>query len=554
MLYEELAKVYFRLETTSSTIAKTKILAELFKKTPKELLRIIVLLSQGQVFPPWMNKELRIGENLAMQAISRAIGVRKDEIIEAVKKYGDLGSACEALLKRRKQVTLFQEELTVKKVYDTFVKIAEAEGEGSIDAKVSYLSSLISSAKPIEGKYIIRTVLGELRIGVGEGIVRDAIAEAFRVDAELVEIAYAILNDFGEVAELAMKGNEALRNVKLKPGRPIKVMLYHKAESISEALEKTGTPAQVEYKYDGFRTLIHKIGDKIIIFTRRLEDVTKQFPDVVERARRAIKAREAIIDSETIGFDPSTGRWLPFQRISQRIKRKYDIEKMAKEIPVKTRVFDVLYVDGENLIFKPLKERWAVLEKIIAEEEEFKLAEHARISSSKEGEEFYEKALKDGAEGIMIKNLNAPYKPGQRTGYGYKLKPTMETLDVVIIGAEWGEGKRAHWLSSFLLGVRDPETGEFLPIGKMGTGLTEAQFEMFTQMLKPLIIEEKGKEVKIKPKIVVEVSYQEIQKSPKYASGFALRFPRFVRLREDKGPEEADTIERVALLYEKQKK
>lgn len=552
MKYEVMAKTYAKLESTSSILEKVEILSQLLKNTQKENLKRVVYLAMGRIFPSWSEKELNVGEKLTIAAISRASGANKEEIINLVKKKGDLGSAAAVLIAKRKQVILFKEELTVEKVFSTFQKIASAEGEGSVDKKIALLSELLSNATPEEAKYIVRTVMGELRIGVGEGIVRDAISKAFSVPSELVERAYAILNDFGEVAEAALKGPEALRSVKLVPGRPLKVMLYHKAESIKEALEKVGGEAQIEYKYDGFRTQIHKIGDRVMIFTRRLENVTSQFPEVVERALNCLNAAEVVIDSETIGFDPNTGKWLPFQRISQRIKRKYDIQKMMKEIPVETHVFDILYLNGENLIDKPLRERFEILKKILKESGRFRIVDYIRTSKEKEAENFYRRALEIGAEGVMIKNLNAVYKPGQRTGYGYKIKPVMETLDLVIIGAEWGEGKRAHWLSSYLLGVRDPETGKFLSIGKTGTGMTEDEFENMTQILKPLIKVEKGREVEIEPKIVVEVAFQEIQKSPNYESGFALRFPRIVRIRDDKGAEEADTIERVKYLYEQQ--
>ncbi len=554
MLYQKIAEVYSKLEATSSTLEKTKILAGLFKNCPENLIKTVVRLATGEIFAPWEQKELNLGEKLTIAAIARATGARKEEIEKLRTIKGDLGAAAAYLVAMRKQRSLFVQDLTVEEVYNTLRRIGEAEGEGSMDLKISLLSKLLSNAKPEEAKYLVRTVLGQLRIGVGEGIVRDALARAFAVPTELVERAYAIINDFGEVAEILVKeGKEGLKKVKFKPGRPLKVMLYHKAESAEDAIKKVGLPCRVEFKYDGFRTQIHKMGDKIFLFTRRLEDVTKQFPDVVERVKKFVKAEVAILDSETVGVDKATGRWLPFQRISQRIKRKYDIEKMIEEIPVETHVFDILYLNGENLIDLPLEERLKKLEEVIESSEAFKVADGIIANSVEEIEEFYHEALRRGAEGIMIKNLKAPYVPGQRTGYGYKLKPVMETLDLVIIGAEWGEGKRAHWLSSYLLAARDEATGEFLPVGKLGTGMTEEELERMTEMLKPLIEEEKGKEVKIRPKIVVEVAFQEIQKSPKYASGFALRFPRLVRIREDRSPEECDTVARVAELYRKQR-
>ncbi len=552
MRYSVLAGTYAELESSSSILRKVDILSKLFSSTPPKLIRKVAYLATGDVFPPWDPRKLNLAENLSIMAISRVTGSPKVEILKKLREEGDLGSAAAGLLRSRRQSTLASRELTVEGVYGSFEKIASSEGVGSVERKVSLLAELISNAEPEEAKYLIRTVLGQLRIGVGEGIVRDAIAKTFGVSASLVEKAHAVLNDYGEVAELASKGEEALKGVKLRPGRPLKVMLYPKAESVEDAISRTGLPVQAEYKYDGFRTQIHKLGDKVLIFTRRLDDVTAQFPDIVEAVLEAVKAREVVLDGESVGIDPGTGRFVPFQKIGQRIKRKYDIARMVKEIPVETHLFDILYLDGENLIDKPLRERFDILRGVFKESSRLKLVDFIQAGSREEVEAFYKRALAKNLEGLMLKSLDSPYKPGQRVGYGYKLKPETETLDLVVVGAEWGEGKRANWLSSYLLAARDPETGRFLPVGKMATGMTETDLENMTEMFKPLVESERGKEVRLKPKVVLEVGYQEIQKSPKYASGFALRFPRMVRIRDDKGPAEADTVERVRFLFESQ--
>jgi intein/homing endonuclease len=298
---------------------------------------------------------------------------------------------------------------------------------------------------------------------------------------------------------------------------------------------------------------IHKKGEKIWLFTRRLEEVTQQFPDVVELCRKGLNAEECVVEGEVLGIDAKTGYPLPFQVLSQRIHRKYDIEKMVEEIPVQVNLFDVVYVNGEMLLDKTLLERRKVLEKIVREiPGKFQLAKQIITDDIKKLEEFYHEALNAKQEGIFLKVLDSKYIFGRHVGGWYKIKPIMETLDLVIVGAEWGTGARAKWLSSYVLACRDPDTGKFLPCGMMGTGLTEEQFESMTEVLKELIISQKGREVKIKPKIVVEVGYQEIQKSPNYESGFALRFPRLIRIRDDKSPDEADTIERVKNLFESQ--
>lgn len=551
MKYKVLAGTYALLEATPSTLKKTDILSELLAGTPKELLCKVTYLATGGVFPPWDPRKLNVAENISIMVISRVTGSDRKEVVEVQKREGDLGSAAAKLLEMRKQSTLVSRELTVEGVYDAFEKIASSEGLGSLDKKVSILSELISNADPEEAQYIVRTVLGQLRVGVGEGTSRDAIAKTFGVPKEKVERAFHILNDHGEVAELASKGEKALDKVVLRTERPLRAMLYPKADSVGDALAKTGLPVQAEFKYDGFRTQIHKVGDSVKIFTRRLDDVSEQFPDIVEAVLKGVTAKEVIIDSESVGVDPATGRFVPFQKISQRIKRKYDIAKLAREVPVETHLFDLLYLEGKNLIEEPLEKRFRLLRRIFRPSARLKLVDFVQAVDEAAVDAFYKKALAKNAEGLMLKNLGSPYKPGQRVGYGYKLKPETETLDLVVVGAEWGEGKRTRWLSSYLLAARGADDG-FLPVGKMATGMTEADLQKMTKMFLPLVETERGKKLRLKPRIVLEVGYQEIQKSNKYSSGFALRFPRMIRLRDDRGPEDADTVERVKFLFESQ--
>lgn len=556
MLYKELAQVYEKLEKISSKIAKTEILASLFKKAEEKELPKLVLLSQGRVFLPFEEREIGIASKLMMRAIAKVTGFSIEKIENLFKKYGDLGKVAEELISKKRQVVFFKKPLTIEFVFNRLREIGCYEGEGSQEKKLLGLSGLLALAEPIEARYIVRTILSELRIGVAEGIIRDAIVEAFlkkypKEEATYwVDYAWNVLGDFGEVAKIAKKqGLEGLKNVKPILGRPVQPMLGVKAESIEEVLKKHKVVV-VEFKYDGLRLQIHKKGERVWLFTRRLENVTKQFPDVVEVVKSHLKADECIVEGEAWPIDLKTKKPMPFQKLSQRIQRKYDIEKMAKEIPVQLNLFDILYLNGEVLFQKPLKERRKILESIVEEVElKLKLAESIVTSDIKEIEEFYHKALELKQEGVFLKNPESKYIFGRHVGGWYKIKPTMETLDLVIIGAQWGEGLRSKWLSSYLLAVRDPDSGKFLTCGMSGTGLTEEQFEHMTEMLKPLIIKEEGKTVYVKPKIVVEVSYQEIQKSPKYDSGFALRFPRIERIRFDKGPNEIDTIQRLKQLY-----
>ncbi|MEM5815372.1 MAG: ATP-dependent DNA ligase [Candidatus Aenigmatarchaeota archaeon] len=559
MEYNTLVEYYEKLEKISSKIEKTKILAELFRNCDSKNLEMVTYLVQGIVYPKYMQIEMGIATQLMMKIISKAVGMPVEKIEEEFAKTGDLGLVVEKFIPKKRQSILFKKSLTIEMVFENLRKVALASGEGAQEKKIQTVYSMLLFASPKEAKYLVRTILGELRIGVAEGIVRDAIVEAFlRKDEEseeAVDYAWNILSDFSIVAKIAKEeGIKGLKNVKIEFGRPIQVMLGEKAESIEEVVKEFGKIA-AEWKYDGMRTLIMKKNSNIKLFTRRQEDVTKQFPDLCELCLKRIEVEECVIEGETIAVNSQTGEPLAFQILSRRIHRKYDIEEMVKKIPIRIHLFDIVYLNGEMIINKPLIERRKILENIVKEVPgKFELAKQIISDNVKELEEFYQAALKAKQEGLMLKVLNSPYKFGRHVGGWYKIKPTMETLDLVIVGATWGEGSRAQWLTSYELAVRDPDTGNFLRCGMMSTGLSEEEYEMMTGLLKSLIIQEKGKEVKIRPKIVIEVKYQEIQKSPNYESGYALRFPAFVRIRDDKGPEEADTLERLIELYKSQGK
>jgi len=582
MEYSHLTGLYEKLEATTKRLEKTKLLADFLKDcTPKEVDKIL-LLAQGLVFPRYDERKIGIASKLIIKALSIAAGLTSIEIEKSWKKTGDLGLTTEDLIKKKSQHTLFSQDLSVDKVFNNIQKLATIEGIGSTDVKLKIIAELLTSAKPREARYIVRTLLEDLRVGLGEGALRDAIAMAYferhggKLDldskdpsfgggSELAKIrdsiqeAYDVTNDYAIVAQLIMDEDvEKLANLKLDTQKPIKAMLAQKAKDVNEAFETVGRPAAIEYKYDGFRMIIGKNNDKITIHTRRLENVTNQFPEVARLIRENIKAESCIIDGEAVGYDPKTKKYVAFQNISQRIKRKYDIEKMAKEIPIELNIFDIVYYNGKSMIKEPFIERRKAIEKIVKPKEfHIRLAEQTITGKDSEAEKFYKKSLNAGNEGVMFKNLNAIYKPGSRVGTWIKLKPIMETLDLVIVAAEWGEGKRAGWLTSFTLAVIDKDTDEFLEIGKFGTGIKEkeelgASFEQLTQLLKPNIISEKGKNTRIKPNLVVEISFEEIQKSPSYSSGYALRFPRLVRIREDRSPDEASSLEQVEKMYKEQ--
>ncbi|MFH1978608.1 MAG: ATP-dependent DNA ligase [Candidatus Aenigmatarchaeota archaeon] len=567
MKYSLLVDVYEKLENTSSRLEKIDQIASLLSKTDEDLLSRITLLVQGKVFPSWSDQEIGIASQLAMKIIATATGFSLKEIENKFREIGDFGLVVEEFMKKKKQRTLFTRPLTVEKVFQNLESLASIEGKGSQDRKFQLVSELINASGPKEAKYIIRTTIGDLRIGVAEGVLRDSVAKAFFPDVsdeekkeiiKIVEWAWFLRTDYGEVAMIAKtKGLTGLKNVKLKTGKPYHVLLSEKATDLKEAVEKF-EHVVLEFKFDGARISIHKKGDKIWLYTRRLEDVTKQFPDLVELVKKGLKADDCVIEGELLGIDQKTGKPLPFQSLSQRIKRKYDIDKAMKDIPIQANLFEIVQLDGKMLFDLSLTERRKILESVIKEiPGKFQIAEQLITKDLKKAEEFYKRALNANQEGVMVKNLDATYQPGRRVGYWLKVKPIMETLDLAIIGATWGTGKRTGWLGSLILGCRDPKTGEFLECGMIGTGIKEkgegVTFDQLTEMLKPYVISEKGNEIRIKPKIIVEIAYEEIQKSPNYASGFALRFPRLVKLREDKGPLDTDSTERVIKIYSKQR-
>ncbi|MFH1770745.1 MAG: ATP-dependent DNA ligase [archaeon] len=580
MKYSKLVDVYEHIESTSKRLEKTYYISELLKDTKESDLKEIILLLRGQIFPDWDKRKIGVASKLVLKAINTASGAGIKEIENMWRKIGDLGLVAEQVIKNKSQSTLFSLSLKVSKVFANLQKLTDIEGSGSVDRKTQLIAELLSSAKPKEAKYIVRTVLEDLRVGIGDGTMRDAIIwaylpvkvnydpekiaidvnrEEYNKIAAIVQSALDKSNDFTVTALAAIKGEAELKKITLMPGNPIKVMLAQKVTNMDMGFEKVGTPAVLEYKYDGFRMQVHKFKGTVKIFTRRLENVTKQFPEIAGYVNEHVKGESFILDCEAVGFDSKTDKYLVFQNISQRIRRKYNIEEMAKKMPVELNVFDLLFYNGEDYLEKPLKERRAMLEKIV-EDKKFQIILSKKIvtSNKEEATKFYDESLAKGNEGVMLKSLDSPYKPGSRVGFMIKLKPTMDTFDLVIVGAEWGEGKRSGWLTSFTLACID-EDDNFVEIGKVGTGVKEKpeeglSFEELTEALKPYIISEKGREVKIKPNIVLEIKFEEIQKSPTYGSGYALRFPRVVQMRDDRRPDEISILGAIKEDFENQKK
>lgn len=568
MKYEKLAELYNNISSTTKRLKKTEILAQ-FLKNLSEDDRDVLYLLLGDIYPEYDERRIGISSQLAIRAISKATGINAKDVTKKWREIGDLGKVAEELTKKKRQHTLHRHILTTEKVLENLRKLPELEGKGSVDKKLALITELLSSATPIEALYLVRTLIGALRMGVKESTIRDAMAEAFFKEKNKatkdIQSAIDKSNDIASVFDIARHGKTVgFNKLHLEVGKPIKVMLAQKAKNIHDAFERVGKPAAVEYKYDGFRMLIHKKDDgKVILFTRRLENVTKQFPEVIGYVKKYVKGKSFIIDSEAVGYNRKTREYTPFQKISQRIRRKHNVEKLREELPVELNVFDILYYNGKSMLDVPFRKRTVLIRKII-QNHPYKIicAKQIITSSEKKAETFYKKALKDHQEGVMFKNLDARYQPGSRVGQMLKVKPEERDLDLVIVGGEYGTGKRSGWLSSFILACYDPDKKRYLEIGKVGTGIKEKatnesggiSFNELTERLKPHIISEKGRKVKIKPWQVIAVTYQEIERSTNYDSGFALRFPRFTVLRPDKGPKEANTLDDVKKSFENQKR
>ena len=556
MEYRRLVEMYDRLDATSSTLEKTDILANMFGDA-EELLPELTQLARGRLFASWESDDLGVSSSLTAQAIGDATGIDDNQIESWWRETGDLGDAAAKAVENRTQTTLVSDTLDVRTVYDTLRGLADYEGSGSQERRIDDIADLLADAEPDETRYIVRTIVGAMRLGVGEGTIRDAIATAFfdRSDeaVKAVERAYEVTNDFRTVSETVRdQGRDGLADLEVELFRPVKAMLAQKSENVADALDATEQPL-IEYKYDGMRTKIHVRGDEVRVFTRRLKDVTTQFPDIVAAVHEEITAESAIIEAEVVAYDHETGSPIPFQEFSKRIKRKNDIEEMAAEYPATVHVFDLLYYDGESLVDTPLSERVERLEGIIEHDgETIKRAANLQPASVEEAESFYADALEAGQEGLIVKNMDAPYQPGSRVGYMLKVKPMMEPLDLVVVQAKWSEGRKSDWLGRLRLACWNDKREELREVGRMFSGLTDAELREITAKLEPLIQSVDGRTAKLRPEVVIEVEYEEIQESTTYDSGYALRFPRFGGFREDLGPEDADRFERVERLYGEQ--
>ncbi len=548
------------IENTPGSLDMTGQVAQLLQDVTCDELPVVTHFIMGEVFPAWSAEDMGIGTSLLYTALSKTAGISIKKMESLVRDTGDIGMAATVALsnKPRGQATfsLFIEDtppLSILDVFGRFKNISKVSGKGSQATKIKNLQYLFNSSSTEQAGYIARLAIEDLRIGVGEGIVRDAISKAFEVPISDVERAFMLTNDMGLVAVTARSGgSEEVTKLGIELRRPIRMMLAQVTPTIESAISEMETVA-IEWKFDGARVQIHKDGDNITLFSRRLEDVTRSLPDIVSAVKENVKADSAILDGEAFAVDES-GRPRAFQEILKRFRRKYDVELTAREIPLTLRLFDLVYLNGENLIDEPLTDRRAALVGCVENAGSIKVDEQVLTADIEEVNRIYNEALEAGHEGIMIKNPNSPYSPGKRGKNWLKKKPVMETLDLVVIGAEWGYGRRANYMGSYTLACHDPDTGRFLPLGKVGTGINDEQLAELTETFSKLIIIESGMTIELKPEVVFEIAFEEIQKSTNYESGFALRFPRLVNVRDDKSPDEADTLVRIGNIYSNQRK
>jgi DNA ligase-1 len=580
--YAVIADAYEKIEATTKRLEMTDLLVDLLKNTPRDTIDKVVYLTQGKIYPDFVGLEIGVAEKLAIRALARASGRKESEIEEDLKKSGDIGETAQNFIAKKKQVTFFQKTLTVQHVYETLDKMAKTTGSGAVDSKMALLAGLLSDASPKEAKYIMRTVTGNLRLGIADMTVLDALAIAYgggKEARELVERAYNISSDLGRVAHVvAEKGLEGIKKFQVVVFEPIRPMLAERLGSPEDILEKLGGKCIAEYKYDGERVQAHKKANEVILYSRRLEDISDQYPDAIELVKEHVKTKEAILEGECVAMDLETGEMRPFQELMHR-RRKYEIEQAMGQYPVSLFMFDALYVDGNDLTLDAYLVRRKALEKALKQSDRVKAAKHVMTSKVKGLEKFFEEAIADGCEGLVCKAVgkDSVYQAGARGWLWIKYKrdyksEMTDTVDLVTVGAFHGRGKRAGTYGALLLAAYNPDTDTFETVTKCGTGFTDKDLANLPEMLQKHVIPRKHSRVQsmlaadvwFEPKVVLEILGAEITLSPihtcamdsiRKGSGLAIRFPRFTgNYRMDKAAEDATTSAEVVEMYRGQLK
>ena len=580
MKFAEIAEFFERMEVTSKRLELTEILVELLKNTPIDVISKVTYLIQGKLRPNFEGVELGIAERLAMKAISKSAGVSMKKIEDGYKVGGDLGVTAANILKQKTQTTFSAESITLERVYDTLFKIAKLEGKGSQDMKIKYISSLLNDATTNESKFILKILLGTLRLGIAENTLMDALAIAFtdeKSNRVLIENAYNVSSDLGYVSEVVAKqGINGIKKFEIAIFNPIRPMLADRVKSEEDAIKKFQDEFAAEYKLDGERAQIHKKGNEIIIFSRSLEKITQYYPDIVEKIPNLLICDECILEAEVVAINEDTGNFLPFQELMHR-RRKYKLEKAVSDYPITVNFFDILFLNGKKIIDLPYLERRNNLLKIVKDDKFVKVIPMSIIKNEGDVLEILENSINSGCEGLMLKMLQSPYRAGMRGSNWLKLKREYQnelgdSLDLIVIGAFFGKGRRTGRYGTLLLASYNSENDTFPSICKVGTGFTDESLDQLYQILSPNVTIKKNSKIEsdmnadvwFEPSLVIEIVASEITLSPIHKTGFnilrkesglALRFPKFTgKIRSEKNVEDASTDEEVIALYKSQKK
>jgi len=580
MEFSIISEMFEMMEKTTKRIELTNILVELLKKTPKKIIPNVVYLLQGIIRPNFEGVELGIAEKLAIRAISKSAGLPIKKIEDDYRERGDLGLTASNMLKIKTQTTFTAEKITVERVYETLFKIAKLEGKGSQDLKMKHISSLLNDATPLEAKYVLKILLGTLRLGIAENTVMDALAIAFtgkKENREQIENAYNVSSDLGKVSLIvATDGIDEIKKFKISLFSPIRPMLADRVQSEKDVIKKMPEQFAAEYKLDGERVQIHKQSDKIILFSRRLENITQYYPDIVENIGKSLNVNEGVFEAEIVPINENTGEFLPFQELMHR-RRKYKLDEAVSQYPITVNFFDVLYFDKKDCLNLEYSERRKILEKLVNEDNFSKLVPMLFVKNENEIEDFLENSINAGCEGLMLKTPSAPYRAGTRGSNWLKLKREYrnelgDSFDLIVIGAYFGRGRRTGLYGTLLLATYNPEKDNFPSICKVGTGFTDESLDQLYQILSnnvtlkknSRIVSEMEADVWFEPKLVLEIVGSEITLSPihktgldliRKSSGFALRFPKFTgKIRYEKAVEDASTVEEVLTLYKMQSK
>jgi len=580
MEFSIISTMFEKMEKTAKRTELTSILVELLKKTPKKIIPNVVYLLQGIIRPNFEGVELGVAEKLAIRSISKSAGLPIKKIEDDYRDGGDLGLTASNILKLKTQTTFTVEKITVERVYETLFKIAKLEGKGSQDLKMKYVSSLLNDATPLEAKFVVKILLGTLRLGIAENTVMDALAIAFtgkKENKEQIENAYNVSSDLGKVSLIiATDGIDGIKKFKITLFSPIRPMLADRVQSEKDVIKKMPERFAAEYKLDGERVQIHKQSNKIILFSRRLENITQYYPDIVENVGKTLNVDEGVFEAEIVPINENTGEFLPFQELMHR-RRKYKLDEAVSQYPITVNFFDVLYYDKKDCLNLEYSERRKILERLVREDDFSKLVPMLFVKNENEIKDFLENSINAGCEGLMLKSPDASYRAGTRGSNWLKLKREYrnelgDSLDLIVIGAYFGRGRRTGLYGTLLLATYNPEMDNFPSICKVGTGFTDESLDQLYQILSnkvilkknPKIVSEMEADIWFEPELVLEIVASEITLSPihktgldliRKSSGFALRFPKFTgKIRYEKAVEDASTGEEVFALYKRQSK